>query len=1195
MVEKMSGSNVKNTLAIAGLACLFAASRCPAASDERVVEITTSEVPWQQVDREFSFRAFPERERFSNLDRAARVIFAVQTGKRALSLAALSVEWELRSGAHRLVHQTSALTTELTAASIALDGMAPGSYEVHARLVSKTTDGQLGEVIDEDVTHFRLEKVNTPPQSGRIPLILPNGLPLDSGSFPIQCGIPFPKGALWNKDNVRLLAADGTEIPCQTVVRSRWGHHPESSIRWLGLDFQATAATTWWPARKDHVATLEFGPSLHPTTPPFTLSVKESNETLNVNTGPLQFSVKKQGFNLFNQVTLQGKEVIEPASGYGSYLIDHQGAVYRAANDQNSRLTIEEQTDLRVVIRAEGWYVKDGTTGELENYTLPTDKLCKFITRIEAYAGKPYVRILHTWVLTYDSFSVRLRDVGISLPLKQAASVTFGVEEEHPMTADVTHDGVYLIQQQPHAFSIKTGLDQQIANGRHSAGWATATHTEGLVTVSHRETWQRYPKEFEVLPDAMKLHVWPAHGREGPDTDPFSHAEIHKLRFAHEGRELNLAQPWETYFAVADIVDDPGMGVYNGAGLAMAGIHASAMGTAITSDILMHFGEQDGAQEARQTAECFQAVPHALAAPEWSCATEAFGWVHPYDPEHFEILEKIIEDVSHGYWEIGNEAGEYGMWLYRVWHHNGYLGDRQWELYRLYNASHHYEAFMPWLFYARSGDPFYLTQGLANIRQLSDLQTLHFANPDYPQKEFHFGQGRLIGSMKHTNGFNTWGGDHAVFSHQTCYNAMIMAYYLTGDLRLREVVNEWQRTITSDRANPEFARADRSLTIGADGAGARDNANAMGELMDLYQMTYHPALLALMAPMVDLYLNQPKAMSTWGQPLHNLLSFYGSQQAADQVLAAAAAARTTADNPEDPHSLWVTHCKHEVLALASLLAPEKGYHVESYFATDPAARSLWAARFRAHDPQGTKFCTIPDYLLYLPRVMQAVTEAGSDVTMDLLSGNQSLPGGDWDFGGWMRCIIREDVDQDIPIRFSGVVGQGGEGGFPVRIADPNKTLVLAEDVPEGSHSPFVLTIPKDGITGQYVIFFKTRDNKDKLLSPLTSLPEVYHAKNWNQNGPTRFFVRSRDEQPYVLEVGPLKGKGAILDRKGTAELAVVKTSGEPMHAEVGPDGVWLTLQCRYVNFVEPITVAISPERWFAPDLEKLNWKPLDIK
>ena len=53
---------------------------------------------------------------------------------------------------------------------------------------------------------------------------------------PVTLGIPFPKGELYSVDNIRLLTAEGVEIPSQTTEVSSWGPTDES-IKWAWVFF----------------------------------------------------------------------------------------------------------------------------------------------------------------------------------------------------------------------------------------------------------------------------------------------------------------------------------------------------------------------------------------------------------------------------------------------------------------------------------------------------------------------------------------------------------------------------------------------------------------------------------------------------------------------------------------------------------------------------------------------------------------------------------------------------------------------------------------------------------------------------------------------------------------------------------------------------------------------------------------------
>lgn len=670
---------------------------------------------------------------------------------------------------------------------------------------------------------------------------------------------------------------------------------------------------------------------------------------------------------------------------------------------------------------------------------------------------------------------------------------------------------------------------------------------------------------------------------------------------------MNLRMPWEYYFSVSKIAGDPSTSTSRAGGMAMMGIYSSGMGAGITSDFLLHFASAADAATVREIAQAFQTAPHALPDPKWLCASMALGYVHQYDPQQFADLEAIIQACLHGYWNTQNEAGEYGIWLYRTWHHSQYYGDGKWNLYRLYNATHHYDAFMPWLMYARSGDPFYLTQGSANIRMLSDVQVVHYDDRNYPHKEFQTSEKRVIGSTKHVSSFTPWGGDHAVLGHNTCYNALILAYYLTGDLRLREVlVDEWQKTLLTARDDPQMNYAD--LSPYRPGT-TRNLTNAIGEMLDMYHMTYDPGLLARMAPLFEDYT---KNMWDWGQGLHNVLFYRGGDEYKQFLLKAVADFREIGLDtmhregspwPPEPHGILSSLGPAEGISLAAIIAPEQGYHKEAYIAANPLRRQYWAAQFlNVHEPHSA-YSQIADYVNFVPRVMYALNQAGARggaYTWRDLEKMQPFPiaGTGEPARSWQQCIVREDKDQSFDIKLVGMIGRGG---MPVQVFDPTNQKIVDQVVPTGTYSPYRITVPRDGKTGQYVIFIRARQNApfDDLRAPLTDLPEVYHTTYWAQQPdwlpprPSRFFTRLSGTAKETLEITAHGARGRITSADGKAVLA--KGVGT-MKAEVDLAGAWIESEAGYTwTSGKALDLSVAPERWFMPAPDKSNLKPEMLK
>jgi hypothetical protein len=1125
-------------------------------------------IEWQQVAPDQEFTLAVERREYTAFDVGGRIVLAMQAGKRKTAKG-VSVKWSIRRGGSAVHEGRAQLDQGMAVIDFDVALLAVGDYAVEAEFLDGTTS------LAHKTSGFAVLAAPEVATKGRVPLLLPRGVQAGDGMAPLNFGVPFPKGALTDLATLRVVDAKGKPVPAAFSVRGRWGYHAQASVRWLGIDLQSPTAGPWWPDREAVAYHLEFG-GLPGPTPQSVVRARQTEQGVRVETGTIAFTVRTNGFNLIDDVVLDGKPVPGGGGGMGPYIVDHEGSVYRAANDRAVRLSIEEHNDLRVVVRAEGWYVKDGTDGSRRSFTLPTDRISRFITRIEACAGQPTVRVQHTWIITYDSFLVRLRDVGMALPAAVTGEAEFGVLGADPVRAAVPKEGVHLIQHRHDRFAVETGAGKALAEGAKSDGSVrVAMDGDRALGVTIRQAWQRFPKELEVLPDQVRLHVWPAHGKTDPTIDPYAKDRYHQLWFAHQGRELNLNFPWETLFTVMKLTDNPATGIYKPGGTAMGGVHASAMGASITSDIQLSFTAGKDMTRARQLADSFNHHAHAIAHPDWLAASRALGPVHPYDPKSFHDVEDGARRILRAYRALQDETEEYGMFLYRAWHHGSHR-DGMWEPYRLTSAGHHYEPYMPWLYYARSGDPEHFDHADSTSRQVSDLGVIHHDEPKYPHVEFHSRQRRLVGSMRHTNGFVLWGGDHAVLGHLTCYNGFLVGHYLTGDLRYREIlVDEWQRSLM-DRTNPELPKASRL------GPG-RDNNNSMGELIDLYQLTWDPRLLASIEPCIERFLDD---MKVWGLPVQNLLVFSGHPEARKRLLESLEARR--ADKTKDLHGLFQGISPAGMYALGSLEAPGKGFAGESLVHVSNASLSVKAAKLERGDP--IAMSTVPDDLLYLPRVMAAVAAERQGGTLGNVVSTQPLPMGGMNVdGNFTRIVAREDKDAPFVVE---VKGQIRDPGIPLFVYAPNGKQVLNAAVPEGLGKAY--TIPGDGQTGEYAIFLRLRDSRgDVVMSPVTTLPkEVYVMGYWSQPTPTRFFTRLPNGEDGRVEVSAHRTPGTILSADMQTTLASIEKGG-PIGAVVPDDGVWLNMKARYLSMPKrgKVVLAVDPERWFAPSPRVLAIQP----
>jgi hypothetical protein len=209
---------------------------------------------------------------------------------------------------------------------------------------------------------------------------------------PLTFGVPFPKGALLSPDHVRVLTADGREVPAQVTEVATW-EPADPSVKWIWVFFFAGA--------QDHYL-LEYGPGVTRGRDHAALEVVNNQRAgglLEVTTGPMRFVVQQGDTGFLTSVALdldgngfdRGDVIAEGPEARGSFvdLLDRAGIdPSKAAITQTF---IERGSGpLHAVLRIEGEY----------RYARADNNATPFVMRIHAYAGQPYVRVLHTFVYT---------------------------------------------------------------------------------------------------------------------------------------------------------------------------------------------------------------------------------------------------------------------------------------------------------------------------------------------------------------------------------------------------------------------------------------------------------------------------------------------------------------------------------------------------------------------------------------------------------------------------------------------------------------------------------------------------------------------------------------------------------------------------------------------------------------------------
>ena len=318
-------------------------------------------------------------------------------------------------------------------------------------------------------------------QQVKVSLLEESGVPRSASA--ISFGFPCPEGGLYDLAEMRVLSAQGQEIPAQFTATAFW---PDGSLKWVLLDF----LTDLQPG-EDRTCTVELGSKVKRAASASSLSVKDEPTQITIVTGPLRAVIDKQRFNLLREVSFnadgagrfgEGEQVLQ--GGAGMQLLDEQGKAFTSAGLPPDRVKIEQIGPRKVVVRVEGRYgAADGQA------------YLRYIARLTFHAGSPRVSV--AWTHLDDYLKTEFTDfTSLSLPLQP----TGGLKSTAVYLPEA---GGKLNAQEGNSFSLlqlderqrvpETGAE--LTTSERAPGLVRGIGANGTVTAVLHDFWQRWPKE----------------------------------------------------------------------------------------------------------------------------------------------------------------------------------------------------------------------------------------------------------------------------------------------------------------------------------------------------------------------------------------------------------------------------------------------------------------------------------------------------------------------------------------------------------------------------------------------------------------------------------------------------------------------------------------------------------------------------
>jgi hypothetical protein len=204
--------------------------------------------------------------------------------------------------------------------------------------------------------------------------------------FPVTVRVPFPRGALRDPVNVKLLN-NQAEVPSQASAETRW---PDGSVQWLSLDLNATIAPN-----ESQTYSLQYGDGVKSETAVRGLSVAEDADGIQV--GNIRFN--KSGSPLIASVKYREEAIGTGVNGLS--VKDASGAIHDLTTAEGVKAEILKRGPLVVAVRYSG------------TLRLDKDGKAPFSLTVEMPNSKSWVKLQ----ASVDDPALAIRDLSLNVPL----------------------------------------------------------------------------------------------------------------------------------------------------------------------------------------------------------------------------------------------------------------------------------------------------------------------------------------------------------------------------------------------------------------------------------------------------------------------------------------------------------------------------------------------------------------------------------------------------------------------------------------------------------------------------------------------------------------------------------------------------------------------------------------------------------
>ena len=603
-------------------------------------------------------------------------------------------------------------------------------------------------------------------------------------------GIPWPQGKHPKQTTFSLLSQEGTAIPIQSWPIGFW---PDGSLKW-------TAHAV--PGNIELTDTYTLSPGT-PEISTHYVTTKESNDSIQVDTGAITATIAKQGNLIVQDISRAGGTMVR--NGRLICLLEDRSRPgvkeEKTFTGHIDAVTLEQAGPVRAVVKIEGHHASD------DRSWLP------FVLRLYFYSGSDAIRALHTIVFDGDEYKDFISGLGLrfNVPMRgelHDRHVRFSgtenglfAEAVRGLTGLRRNPGNEVRQAQINGLATPPlsewnrrvpprlsyipayndwTLDQTTADGFHikkrtkeghtwltsaqgqrSDGFGYLGSPQGGVGFGLRNFWQSYPAQLDIrnaATDLAQVTVW----MWAPNAQPMD------LRPYHDGLgQDTYAKQYNGGLEVTYEDYEPGFDTPHG--------------VARTSELyLWVLPSTPSSETSAQLTAATRNPPVLTTTPEYLHACGVFGdiWA-PADrstPERAAIEDKL--DWFFDFYQDQREQRRwYGFWNYGDVMHT-YDADRHEWRYDIggYAWDNSELSTDLWLWF------YFLRTGRADVFRFAEAMTRHTGEVDV----HHIGRFAPLGSRHNVL---HWGCSAKQLRISTALNRRYY-YFLTADERVGDLMRE---------------------------------------------------------------------------------------------------------------------------------------------------------------------------------------------------------------------------------------------------------------------------------------------------------------------------------------------------------------------------------------------------------------------